>query len=151
PAGDRNVRFAFANDDGRLLAIIGNVDPINTRSRELDLRVRRVDARRVALLERAQRDDDATLRDEQRDLVLVESRYVHVRVAGDPQLADAEIDFRTTFAGQPHVVAVRDRIVELDRRPFGRAILRREKELAADIRNAPDTARRLVLVLRDLI
>ena len=83
--------------------------------------------------------------------MLVESRHVHVRVTGDPQLADAEIDFRTTFAGQPHVVAVRDRIVELDRRPFGRAVLRREKELAADIRNAPDTARRLVLILRDLI
>ena len=33
----------------------------------------------------------------------------------------------------------------------GRAVFRREKELAADIRNAADAARRLVLILRDLI
>ena len=69
--------------------------------REHQLRVRRVDARRLARIEHAHAHADAALRDEQRELPVVQPRYVQVRVACQPELPGAEVDLGAAFVADP--------------------------------------------------
>jgi len=55
--------------------------------------------------------DGAALRDEQRQLAIVETRDVDIGIAGQAELACAEIDFGAAVARHPQVVAARDRIL----------------------------------------
>ena len=90
-----------------MLAIFADVDAIQAGPRDRDLRVRRVDARRLARLEHAHAHADAALRDEQRELAIVESRHVQIGVARQAELAAAEVDLGAAVVADPQVVAAR--------------------------------------------
>jgi len=85
------------------------------------------------------------LRDEERQLALVQPGQMHVGVARKAKLCPAEIDFGAAVARHPEVVAARDGIVEADLRPFVRAVFGREIQRPADDRHAADAAGRIVL------
>ena len=89
--------------------------------------------------------DEPALRDEQRELPLVQPRHVEIGVAAEPELAAAVIDFGTPVAAHPEVVTRRDRIIEPDGNPFVCAIFRREKDVAGRFGDAPDAGRQFIV------
>ena len=145
-----DVRLALADDELRRLAIGVDVDPVQPRPQQLDLRIRRVDARRLAAVEDADADDQVALRDEQRELRVVEAGHVDVGVAGEAELAAAVIDLGAAFRRHPEVVAGGDRRVEADARPVGRALPRRQEQLAGEVGHAADAARQVGVRIRGL-
>ena len=70
-----------------------NVDAVEARPGQCDLAVRRVDARDIVNIEYAYTNDEASARDEERELAVVEPRNVQVGVAGNAELATAVINF----------------------------------------------------------
>jgi CBS-domain-containing membrane protein len=97
--------FSLAYADRSAPAVRAYVDPIEARTRQRDLCIRRIDARHVVGVEHADADDQAALRDEQRELPVVESRHVEVGVAGEAELTAAVVHFGATIARHPNVVA----------------------------------------------
>ncbi|MBK7791904.1 MAG: hypothetical protein IPJ62_04850 [Betaproteobacteria bacterium] len=148
-ADDGYDRFALADHHRRRAAIGADLDPVEARPRQLDLGVRRIDGRDLAAIEIPQADDQPALRDEQCQLPIVEARHMQVGVAGQTELPAAVVDFGAAVTGDPEVVAGGDRIVEPDRRPVGRPILRRQEQLAGEVGDAAHPPRQLVVVGRD--
>ncbi len=146
--GGCNVGLAFANDQRRFRRLRIDIDAIKTGTRERDLRGRRIDAHGILGLERAHANDDASRGDEQRKLALGEPRYMEARVAREPELAAAVIDFGATSAVDPQVVALRNRIVEADLRPFAGVVIRRVVDRPLHVRDAPDARQEVIAGLR---
>ena len=145
-AGRRcDLRFAFANDHRRQRAVGRDVDPVETRPLKRDLRRRRIDAHRVVGLEHAHADDDATCGDEQRELPIVESRHVQIRVAGKPELPTAVVDFGDAVAIDVEIVALRDGVVEPDLRPVARTLVGRVAQHSLHVRDASHASRKVIV------
>ena len=127
-----------------------DVDAIQAGPQQVDLRVRRVDARGLAGVEHAHAHDDMALRDEQRELAVVQPRDVQVRVATETELAAAVVDLGAAVRAGPQVVAGGDRIVLADAGPLVGAVGRRQVELARQARDAAG-ARHDVVGRRDVL
>src|SRR6185437_5230789 len=114
---------------------------------ERDLRRRGIDANRILGSQIAHAHDEVTAGDEERELLLVEPRHVHVRVTTQPELAAAVVDLGARVALGPQAVALRNRIVEADRRPPG--AFGRMAQHSLNVRNAADARRQRVVDLRE--
>ena len=73
---------------------------------------------------------------------------MEARVAREPELAAAVIDFGATRAVDPQVVALRNRIVEADLRPFAGVVIRRVVDRPLHVRDPPDARQGVIASLR---
>jgi hypothetical protein len=144
----RNVGLAVTNDQYRSRPLPIDIDAIKTRTRECDLRDRCIEANGILGLEHAHANDDASCSDEQREPALGEPRHVKIRVAREPDLAAAVVDFGAAAVIDPQVVALRDRIVEADWRPFAGMVIGRVMERPLHVRDAPDLRPGIIASLR---
>ena len=148
PLGERDLRLAFAH--ARLRRRCGR--PAR-RSGRAPGRVSTTCAFGVSM--RADSPGSSTrtrtriraLRDEQRDIWRSSSRdTLRLRVAAEPKLAAAEVDFGAAVVADPEVVAGRDRIVEADRRPLvGRDPAAPGKIRRRTSATRPDASRQVVV------
>jgi hypothetical protein len=143
--GREDVGLAFAHDELRVLAVFADIDAIQARPGQHDLRVRRVDARRFAGLENPHAHVDAALRDEHRELAIIELRHMQTGVAREPELPRAEVDLGATVFADPQIVAARYRVVEPDGHPLVGLVLRRQEEFTTHIGDAADTSGRIIV------
>jgi hypothetical protein len=143
------VHFAFANDDVRVLAIGAHVDAIQARAGDGDLRIGGVDARELTALEHAYANADPALRDEQRELPIVQARHVKVAVAREPQLGAADVHLGASVVADPEVVAAGDGVIESCRRPCVRLGFGCDEQLAGNVGHTAYAARQVFLRGRD--
>ena len=85
------------------------------------------------------------LRDVQREIGIVQPRKMQAGVGCQAELADAEVDFGAAVIAHPEIVAARDRIVDADGDPLLRRVLRRQEQLAADVRDTADARAQVVI------
>ena len=83
-------------------------------------------------------------RDEHGELAIVETRQVDVGIAREAELPGAEIDLGPSLATDPQVVAARHRIVDAHRLPLVGLVLRCQEQFAGHIRDAADTAGKIL-------
>ena len=121
PGDRRDLCLAFADDDGRARTVGGHVDPVQAGTRERDLARRRVDANGIVVVQHAPANYHAAGRDEERELAIVEARHMQARVAGEPELTAAVIDFHAAFGLDAQIVAFGDRVVEAELAPLAGA------------------------------
>ena len=146
-ARERDRCLAFAHDERRRLGVGIDVDSIESCAQQPQLRVRRVDVGDVvAGIERAHANDETALRNEQRELAIVEPRHVHAGAAGDSELTAAVVDLGATVRRHPEIVAARDGLIEADRRPIVCLVFRRREQFAGEIGDTRDPARKVVVL-----
>ena len=138
-------RLALAYDDVRARTILRDLDPVQPGTRERDLGVRRVDERGFARIQHPHPDDDPPLGDEQRQDAVVETRDVHVGVAGKSKLAAAVVDLGAAVTRHPQVVAAGDRVVAQRLDPVLGPLLGREVDAAGDVGQPAGAARQVIL------
>ena len=144
-----DLGFAFADDQRRVRGFGIGVEAVGARADDIDLRVRRVEFRALAGVDRPQTKIRAAIGEERRELSVVELGEVDVRFVCEPQLSGAEVDLCPTFSADPEVVAHRYRIVDADLLPSGFRIVRREEHAASDVRKSSYARRWVQLRLRD--
>jgi hypothetical protein len=99
PARHADERLALAHRHHGLLAIGRNFNPVEAKPRQRYLRVRCVHPRCIAGLEEAHAHDQPAVRDEQRELAIVEPRDMQAGVAPQPELSAAVIDLDAPVGG----------------------------------------------------